>query len=225
MKRLFAAMTAGLLLAGLMSGAALASSKTTNLWSVWNINSGGAAYVPTNAPATATSLANFTFPSSPTTALLTTSQTPSLLGDLTGKTITATFTVAATGATFTHATTPCDPGTPASVRLYFEANTKGKFTYDTAGYSKYWWSNAVASTNVDAYELANGTFTLTVPLDVNNWSDWGGQAANAIPTYFANALTNVDGIGLSFGGGCFFANGVGVSPGSALFTLTSYTVS
>ncbi len=227
MKRFFAAVTAALLLAGLLSGAALASSKTTNLWSVWNINAGGAAYVPTNAPATATSLANFTFPESPTTALLTTSQTPSLLGDLTGKTITATFTITASqeaAFTYSGAGSSGDCGTPASVRLYFEANTNGKFTYDTAGYSKYWWSHAVASTNVDAYTLAGGTFTLTVPLDVNDWSDWGGEPANSIPTYFANAVANVDGIGLSFGGGCFYANGVGLSAGSASFTLTSYSL-
>jgi hypothetical protein len=32
-------------------------------------------------------------------------------------------------------------------------------------------------------------------------------------------------IGLSFGGGCFFENGVGTSDGSGAFTLITYTAS
>jgi hypothetical protein len=35
----------------------------------------------------------------------------------------------------------------------------------------------------------------------------------------------VTAIGLSFGGGCFFENGVGTTDGSGTFTLNSYTVS
>ena len=31
-------------------------------------------------------------------------------------------------------------------------------------------------------------------------------------------------VGLSFGGGCFFENGVGTSSGSATFKLISYTI-
>ena len=58
-----------------------------------------------------------------------------------------------------------------------------------------------------------------------NWSDWGGELAASVPTYFAAAAQDVSSIGLSFGGGCFFANGVGVTARNASFVLTSFTVS
>jgi hypothetical protein len=217
MKRVLAASVAALLTVSLVSSVAVAAPKATNLWSVYNINAGGAAYTPKAAPGTTTSAANFTFTSQPTTALLTTSKDKTLLGDLTGKTLTATFTIAAsTDAAFNYAGT-CG-STPASVRLYFAGDTTGKFTQDTAGYSKYWWSNPLS------YTLAGSTFTLIVPLDTSNWSDWGGQLASDVPAYFATAVTQVSAVGLSFGGGCFFANGVGMSAGSASFSLTSYSV-
>jgi len=41
---------------------------------------------------------------------------------------------------------------------------------------------------------------------------------------FAEAASRPDLIGLSFGGGCFFENGVGMSVGSATFRLISYTI-
>ncbi|MBI3747021.1 MAG: hypothetical protein HY264_10975 [Chloroflexi bacterium] len=223
MKRIMAPMVAALLIVSLVPSVALAAPKTTAMWNVYNINSGGTAYTPKAAPGGTNSLANFVFPSLPTTALLTTTQTKSLLGDLTGKSITATFTISDSPVFTYNLSGGNSCGTPASVRLYFAGNTKGKFTYDTAGYSRYWWSNPVNSTNIDSYTLAGGTMTLTVPLDVNNWSDWGGELAYNVPTYFAGAVSQVSEIGLSFGGGCFFANGVGAS-GSPSFSLTSYAL-
>jgi hypothetical protein len=38
-------------------------------------------------------------------------------------------------------------------------------------------------------------------------------------------VSNVTDIGLSFGGGRFFENGVGTTHGSGTFTLNSFTVS
>jgi len=223
MKRLLAAITAALVMVALVASVAVAAPKPTNLWNVYNINSGGAAYTPKSAPGTSTSVANFNFASTPTTALLTTTQDKALLGDLTGKSLSATFTIAAsTGATFNYAGS-CG-STPPSVRLYFAGDTTGKFTQDTAGFSKYWWSNP------QAYTLASvvgNVMILTVPLTsaTQEWSDWGGELAPNVASYFAAAVTHVSAVGVSFGGGCFFANGVGMSAGTASFTLTSYTVS
>ena len=220
MKRLLAALTAAVMMAALVASVAVAAPKPTNLWNVYNINSGGAAYTPKSAPGTSTSVAGFSFPSTPTTALLTTTQDKSLLGDLTGKMITANFTVTTSGAAvFTYGGAPDGCGSAPAVRLYFTGNTKGKFTYDSAGYSKFWWSNPQAAT------LVGNTLTVTAPVDTANWSDWGGELASSVPTYFATAASQVSEIGLSFGGGCFFANGVGMSAGSASFTLTSYSIS
>ena len=201
---------------GLGSAGTLATPKASSLWSVYNINSGGASYTPKAAPGTSTSVANFDFASSPTTALLTTTKDKALLEDLTGKGLTANFTVTATSdAVFTHATTPCDPGPPASARLYFTANG-GKFAY-----SNYWWSNPMSYAFVDG---ATATSSLSESLASTSWSDWNGEPAASVPAAFATATAHVTSVGLSFGGGCYFANGVGVSPGHATFTLTSYSV-
>jgi hypothetical protein len=40
---------------------------------------------------------------------------------------------------------------------------------------------------------------------------------------FMDAASNVTMIGLSFGGGCFFENGVGTIDGSGTFTLDSFS--
>ena len=192
-------------------------------WKVYNYNASGQAYSSTAAMSFDSGI-GFAFLSTPDTALFTTKQDKTLLGDLTGGTITATFEIrGTTDATFTYYDAPgaCGLHGP-SARLYFEGNTNGPFTYDTAGYSKYWWSNPESATLAS---LVGNTVTLTVPLTPGNWSDWGGQPGSSVPTSFAAAVAKVSAIGLSFGGGCFFANGVGMSTGSASFVLSSYAVS
>ena len=199
-----------------LAGTALAAPATG--WKVYSFNASGQAY----SSKTATKVNGFDFTAAPDTALFTNKQDKSLLGDLTGKALTATFTISGSpDAAFTYYGAPGACSTPASVRLYFEGNTTGKFTYDTAGYSKYWWSNPTAS----VLAVSSTSVTLSVPLDTANWSDWGGELASSVPTAFAAATTQVSAVGLSFGGGCFFANGVGMSAGSATFTLASYSVS
>lgn len=191
-------------------------------WKVYNYNLSNQAYASRVATTVGTGI-RFDFLSRPDTALFLTKQDKSLLGDLTGKTITATFTISGSaGAAFTYYDAPgaCGLNGP-SVRLFFEGNTNGPFTYDTAGYSKYWWSNPDSATLAS---VVGTTVTLTVPVDTGHWSDWGGELASSVPTYFAAAVSDVSTIGLSFGGGCFFANGVGMSAGTASFVLTDYTV-
>jgi hypothetical protein len=149
-----------------------------------------------------------------------------LLGDLTGKTLTATFTITGTATAFTY------PGggppknaacpTPASVRLYFEGNTNGSWTEDTAGWSKQWWSTPQAYTLTS---LVGNTLTLTVPLDTANWANMGFELASDVPTYFAAAVAKVGAVGVSFGGGCFLPTGAVPIDGTASFVLKSYSVS
>ena len=139
------------------------------------------------------------------------------LGDLTGKTITATFDISrATGAfTYYGQGTPSNPcGTPANTRLFFQTDNGGGFAF-----THYWWSNPASQV------LANGPGTLMVNLDPAMWSDWNGQGGLVEPAGFADAVANVTVIGFSFGGGCFFENGVGTTDGSGTFTLDSFTVS
>ena len=55
------------------------------------------------------------------------------------------------------------------------------------------------------------------------WSDWNGQPSASNAADFIAAAGNVTTVGLSFGGGCFFENGVGTTDGSGSFTLTDFT--
>jgi hypothetical protein len=145
-------------------------------------------------------------------------QNPTLLGDLTGKTVTASFTVAGATGPLSYCGEPdaCG-GTASYVRFYFETTKAGGFDE-----SQYWWSNPVS------WPLANGSSgDISTTFDGSNWSDFYGHFGND-PAYaagFAAALSNVTGIGVSFGGGCFFENGVGTSDGSGTFTLNSFSVS
>lgn len=216
MKRIIAAMTAALLMVGVVSSGAIASSSTAS-WKVYTYNSSGQAY--SSKQATTSTGASFAFTTAPNTALLTTAG-KSLTGDLTGKTLTATFEITGNSPVFTYygqATSQCS--TPASVRLYFT----GIGEKSPGFYSNYWWSNPVSSA-VLAVTPAGTTVTLTASLGTTAWSNWNGKSVSDVPAEFAAAVASVSSVGLSFGGGCFFSNGVGVSSGSAQFALTSYTV-
>jgi hypothetical protein len=74
----------------------------------------------------------------------------------------------------------------------------------------------------------NDTGTLTTTVDPANWSDLNGKLGNqdsSTTSAFNAAAMNVQDVGLSFGGGYFFANGVGTTDGSGTLTVTSFTVS
>lgn len=224
MKRLMVGFAAAAL-AALGAGSVTASAADAN-WKLGYYNTSGRALsMMTTGPGDG--VAAFDFTDQPNTALLVTQQGSlkgTLLGDLTGATIDAKFTI--TGATdaFTYAgegtpSNPCTgPLTAASVRLFFETDNGGGF-----GYTHYWWSNP------QTVLLANGSFELNQVLNSDaGWSDWNGQLANStadIAAGFDDAAANVTMIGLSFGGGCFFENGVGTADGSGTFTLDSYSVS
>lgn len=69
---------------------------------------------------------------------------------------------------------------------------------------------------------------LTTGFSGGEWSDYFGHFGNnpAYAAAFAAAVKDVQMIGLSFGGGCFFENGVGIVPGtgSGSFRLMDFTV-
>ena len=164
-------------------------------WKTYTINSSGNSYSSNTATGTSGGV-GFAFQSMPDTnatgtgtSLLMTTHPGDLLGDLTGKRITATFTINAANPVFTYygdgqSWNPC--GSPAAVRLYFEGNTNGAFNY-----SKYWWSNPSSDTLASA---VGNTITLTVPLDTADWSNWDGQLASDVPAAFNAAVADVTGI-------------------------------
>ena len=162
----------------------------------------------------------FTFPVGADASMFTTKHPAyngQLLGNLTNKSaVVANIQVSGTGFTYYGEGTPSNPcGTQASVRLYFET------TNNELGYSQYWWSNNGAT---GSYVLAAGPATLTANLVPSEWSDWDGHMGNSDAAHivaFNEAVADVQQIGLSFGGGCFFANGVGDPSGSANIALTN----
>jgi hypothetical protein len=171
------------------------------------------------------------FTSADNTALLITGQKakfPSLLGDQSGRTsIATTFTLSNVTGAFTYYGEPSCGGPPtnggptATVRFYFQTSNAGGFNE-----THYWWSNPVQ------YSLTTNAANqmLTNPFGSGSgmyWSDYYGHFG-ADPSYsagFQAALGNVTDIGVSFGGGCFFENGVGTTDGSGTFTLNGFSVS
>ena len=155
---------------------------------------------------------------------------------LTGATITTTVSVSCAGTCdFVYRTSSgySSAGTPASVRIEFQATTSG--TYNA---NDYWWYHGAVS-----LASATGT-TVTINANTNDrslWSNICGQSAADTTVYsgpdcvggtfpgvspydgFTAALANAKIISLSFGGGSFFANGVAVT-GSATFTATPFVV-
>jgi hypothetical protein len=183
---------------------------------VWTYNPSGRAFKG-GVPASGGSdkIATFAFPVSPDTALLVTdhgSYKDVLLGDLTGKTVNAK--VSDSGGTFTYYGQPDACGRPANVRLYFQTKSPASFSE-----TDYWWSNPVSR------PLGSTTATtLSAKLDPDKWSDYNGHfGSNPVYTAaFNDAVKNVTSIGLSFGGGCFFENGVG-APNGGSFTLWTFS--
>jgi hypothetical protein len=173
------------------------------------------------APATVSgSTVSFDFSPGTYAALLTTSDR-SLTGDLSSSTVNDTVSV--TGMDPTAAFVDQNGGgcTPdkQTVRFYFTSQNAGG--NGNGFFTRFWWSNPI---NVQLQNDGTGGVTPT-PIsaavsDPSQWSDWDGQQGNSSPTVtaaFENAITKVSGIGLSFGGGCFFANGVSITSGSATF--------
>jgi hypothetical protein len=166
-------------------------------------------------------LASLNFTDQANTALLVTTHGAakgSTLGDLTGKTVTATSHISGlTGSVIYFNEPDACGGTTAFVRYFFQTSNAGGFDE-----THYWWSNPVS-----APLTSNGRTDLApVAFEGANWSDFFGHFGSD-PAYaagFAAAVSNVTTIGLSFGGGCFFENGVGTTDGSGTFTLDTFSV-
>jgi len=138
---------------------------------------------------------------------------------------------------------------PGTVRLYFASNlpqagmssclgTSGNSSHTiVANEFDYWWSNTpIQATLLNSgsyYQFSptgggsGGTITLQVSLDPLNWSDLCGHVGTFDLGAFMASISNIKDVGLSFGSGFFFENGVGVdgTTGSATFQLATYTIS
>jgi len=192
----------------------------------WALNGNGD-YTPVSAPGSGGDVATFAFGAStkPYAAFLTTIVDTNLLGDLTGKQLTATVSVSGS-ATFVYGgqfSWNSNSTVPANTRLYFSTSAA---TYDidiaNTNSTAFWWSHyGVCVITNGAGGIIADTFT------PSHWSDANGHPGDD-PGYidaFNAAVANVQQIGVSFGGGSFFDCGVALWPhtGSASFHLVSFT--
>jgi hypothetical protein len=219
-ERLLLAGSVGVLTVIATVAGASASNGSSN-WKLGYYNNSGRALSMSSVPSGG-ALATFDFTTPDNTALLVTTQgsdKSSLLGDDTTKSVSATATISGLTGAFTYYNEPdaCG-GTTAYVRYFFTTSKSGGFDE-----TQYWWSNPTS-----AALTANGTVTLpTLSFAGSNWSDFYGHfGSDALYSAgFSAAVSDVTTIGLSFGGGCFFENGVGTTDGSGTFTLNGFTVS
>src|SRR5262245_36537876 len=78
-----------------------------------------------------------------------------------------------------------------------------------------YWSNPIGLT------LANGLFTLKIPVTEGNWINVDGEFNKE---GFDKLLKNIGNVGFTFGGGCFFGHGVSVLDSKAKFYVTNFTI-
>lgn len=112
-------------------------------------------------------------------------------------------------------------GTANTVRLFFHSTGTNSFP------TQYWWSNPSSYTITTGGTLGTTMHIGPVPMNGASWSDFFGKfGTGAGASGFADAIQNIKDIGLSFGSGCFFANGVGTdaATGTANFELLNYYV-
>jgi hypothetical protein len=128
-----------------------------------------------------------------------------------------TFDVIAQAPAYGYRTAPDNTcNSPAEVRLLLEHT--GDAALSNPVYR--WWSNPVAYTLDGSVSGA----VLTAPLTPDQWSDVNGQLGSSNPAAFADALSNVGAVGMTFGGGCFYGHGVYLDSGSATFVVTKFVL-
>ena len=190
-------------------------------WTVYDYNPSGRALAPrvsaASMPATMASdgTVSFPFKLNTYTALLSTTD-ESLTGDLSNKTLQVTVSVAGGAGTFKDQNGGgCLPDMQ-TVRFKFTSSTAGG---TTGFFTQFWWSNPVHVTlSTDPQPSMTITQIVNSP---SMWSDWNGKSADSSPEImeaFQDAIHKVNAIGLSFGGGCFFENGVTTSDGQGTFS-------
>jgi hypothetical protein len=196
-------------------------------WTAYDYNPSGRAISPRVSPGSQPATNNggtvsFPFILNTYTALLTTTD-ESLTGNLSAKTLQVIVSVAGGAGTFQDQNNGgCIPDNK-SVRFYFTSpkasGTTGPGT--TGFYTKFWWSNPIS---VSLFTDPQGPMTITQTVNSPGlWSDWNGQTGDSsteVLEAFEIAIQNVQTVGLSFGGGCFFENGVTTSDGQGTFMST-----
>jgi hypothetical protein len=206
------ALVAALLLITLAAAPVLAASTT---WKVYTFNTSGRALRAQAATVSSSGAASFTFPTTADAAYLLSSKAPTSGG------LSATVSTSGT-ATFANYPGCTGSTTSPTMGLYFQTKVGGPFNP-----SDYWWSTTRVALTSPSSQPLDAAFG-----DGSTWTNYYGKPGNQPGPYvvgtttypsaadgFAAAIANVDSWGVSFGGDCYYANGVGTPTGSAVFTL------
>jgi hypothetical protein len=207
------AIVAALLLVTLAAAPVLAASTT---WKVYTFNTSGHALRSQTATVSSSGAVSFTFPKTSDAAYLMSSKAPT---NAAGLVALANISGTATFANYPGCTSST---TSPTVGLYFETKAAGGFNP-----SDYWWS----TTRLALTSPSNLSFSDAFG-NGSTWTNYYGKAGNQTGSYivdgttypsaadgFTAAMANISNWGVSFGGDCFYANGVGTPTGSAVFTL------
>jgi hypothetical protein len=196
-------------------------------WTVYDYNPSGRELRPrvslNSMPATTIGdTTSFPFLPNVYTARMTTTD-PNLNGDLKSKTLNLTVSVTGGSGTFQDQNNGgCNPDTK-TVRFFITSPQASRTTgTDTRGYyTQFWWSNPMS---IPLVADPQAPMTISQPVNAPGmWSDLNGGFNNSSPEAmdaFQIAIQNVKTVGLSFGGGCFFENGVTTSDGSGTSNST-----
>jgi len=200
------------------------TTMSTSDWTVYDYNPGNGIHPRRSAdsmPPTTTDGMTWTFNFRPDvfTALFTTTD-PSVTGNDYNKTLTDNISVSGDAASFM-SQRQCGSNFPGVVRFYFASHSSSGSSAPPPGqpvmggtppagfYTNFWWSNPV---HLDLLS-SNQSGTISVNMgDPSVWSDWDGQNGATVAQAFIEAASNVQSIGLSFGGSCFFETGVTPTP-------------
>jgi hypothetical protein len=173
----------------------------------WHANSVWAIPVPVNGTSLSIPTSHSRFGTS-LVAFMTTTNTPGLIGDLRGATITATIQIVETNSPMWWFGNDCGSGVRfPNVRLFFTTVIEPyPLAYANAHELEFWWAKEAFA------RVQQGTITLTAHLDPAKWGDSQGHSGETEPyrAGFLSAASRVAQIGLSFGGGCFFDTGIGI---------------
>jgi len=210
------------------TSSAFAQELTTKQWRVFNINRDVAKLWDINKAGSApTGIVGFTFPqlSSGWYAVYLNTNFGDL-SDMSAMTTTANWTTSA------YVNRASLPSNSAYFRFYFQS-AEGNYNSND-----YWWSTDACYLNTSSSCTLSASLT-----DRTKWTNLCGQSATDMTPHpgpncvggtdpnmspydgFTNAKRNVKSVGLSFGGGSFYANGVANSLTTpASFTVASYAV-
>jgi len=142
-----------------------------------------------------------------------------LVGNILGKTITATFTVTPTSG---------DPGyvwglyqidgygTVAAARLYFSSRTDYS---NTRNVETYWFAS-----NGTIVDDALGTVTISTIVQPMNWSHSNGCNGSICLTEFMNAAQGCITVGIALGSDHFYDLGIATRNGTATLHLQDFTI-